>query len=195
MHLVVSVINPSDEVINLLKKYPLKIHVSGEPQHSSDGAGGLLNKLIPGFSVFKTFKTIVNVFTNTEVCVADPASWSVTFLHTGSNYTNTSSYNPTVEDMKKMGRGSPYMEHSYNPLHRKAVLNSRDERRRNMTLDGKMNDKQDLDSDGTAQESKALCQQSKNLKEALQFVKNSFPQLQHLLLLQTGYALSPDFVR
>nr|XP_045598389.1 uncharacterized protein LOC123758263 [Procambarus clarkii] len=193
IHLVVSVPNPSQEVLDLLQGYPLKIHIANNPQKLSDRNGGdhFWSKLIPSFSAVNNFKNIIEAFSGTNVCMRDILNPLINILSTGENITETSTYALTLEELR--GKGVPYEQHPYNPLYRKAVINSRDEIWKDTLGEGVSKDRL-LQAGKRMHRESSQCQHSKNFKEALQFVKTAFTKFEYLMLLETGYALSPNFV-
>ncbi|XP_071523574.1 uncharacterized protein [Panulirus ornatus] len=199
MHLTVSVQDPTDKVMSLLQGYPLKIHVvgrSGESSPSSDGIQSFLQELLPSFSILDSFKNMVEAFTSTDVCVKDMIDPVINILKTGVNMTEINEYKPNLKEIREKERGAFYSENPYNPVYRKAVINSkRNAKWEDITRAGKSEDSvlQQRRSKLSA-ETKSLCLKSKFFKEALQFVKTYFPHLQYLMLLETGYAISPDFL-
>ncbi|XP_069938805.1 uncharacterized protein [Cherax quadricarinatus] len=195
VHLVVSVTDPSEDIMDLLQGYPLKIHVVNNPHKNSFRSEGVrfLRKLIPRFSLLENFKNIIDEFSGTNVCMKDTISPVINILNTGPNLTETTKYQPTMKELQEKKEGVPYEEHPYNPIYRKAVINSRNERT-GTAAEGMSVDQLVQNGRGLQEESHSQCQRSKNLKDALQFVKTTFPELQYLMLLETGYTLSPNFV-
>ncbi|KAG7163836.1 O-linked-mannose beta-1-2-N-acetylglucosaminyltransferase 1-like 28, partial [Homarus americanus] len=159
----------------------------------SSGNKRFLSKFIHGLSVVDNLKNIIDAFSGTNVCVKDAISPVINTLNTGSNMTDTGTRRPTVKELERE-RGAIFASHPYNPMHRKAVINSREEEWKVNAEESVGEDLSRQKGNTSKQEKRSHCQKSKNLKEALKFVKASFPELQFLMLLETGYALSPDFV-
>lgn len=199
MYLTVSVRDPSDRIINLLQEYPLKIHIagsSGKSSLSSNGIQSFLHEYIPGFSLLDNFKNMIETFASTDVCVKDMINPVINILSTGINVTKIDIYQPNLKELRAEERGVPFSENPYNPVYRKAVINSRGAEWEERSDIPKTEDSVLQQSRSRLQEkNKSQCQNSKFFKEALQFVKTFFPNLQYLMLLETGYVLSPNFVR
>lgn len=169
MHLVISVRDPTTEILRLLRKYPVSLHITRS-------STGLLHLSASKTSILRGFKHIFGIPHGNEVCVRDNIRPEIKVLHTTSNFTETSTSRPILQDMYKLTRGVPFMENTYSPIFRKAILNDQREHHEFSDLS-------------------VECNENSELKETLEYVLDSFPSSQHMILLAAGYTLSPDFVR
>lgn len=107
------------------------------------------------------------------------------------------------------------MDHPYNPILRRALLNSRQkedlnedkvhekEHKKKGIIDkeeegeriGILHGEKMVSENEEEKEVKQTCPKCQELREALKFVQETFPKMQYLILMETGYTLSPDFIR
>lgn len=106
------------------------------------------------------------------------------------------------------------MDHPYNPMFRRAILNSRqkeylkeekvlEKEHKNGVIDkeeerervGVLHGKKLVTDNEEEEDVRRTCLKCQELREALKFVQETFPELQYLILMETGYTLSPDFIR
>nr|XP_027234829.1 uncharacterized protein LOC113826155 [Penaeus vannamei] len=188
MPLVVSVRDPSEEILSLLREYPVTLH-------ATRSSSGLFHPGISSSSILQSVKHLFGIPHANAVCVKDAISLENKFLHTTGNFTETTTTRPLSQDMYNY-RAVPFMENPYSPNYRKAVLN---DQRELPQASGVYNSRKKVTGDelraaGKRDEDAATCGKCSGLKEALAFVLESFPSTQHVFLLAAGYTLSPDFV-
>lgn len=189
MPLVVSVRDPSEEILSLLREYPVTLH-------ANRSSSGLFHPGISSSSILQSVKHLFGIPHANAVCVRDAISLENKFLHTTGNFTETTTTRPLLQDMYNY-RAVPFMENPYSPNYRKAVLN---DQRELPQASGIYNSRKKVTGDelraaGKRDKDAATCGKCSDLKEALAFVLESFPSTQHVFLLAAGYTLSPDFVR
>ncbi|KAK4313557.1 hypothetical protein Pmani_015105 [Petrolisthes manimaculis] len=193
-HLVVSVSSPSSAMLSMLQEYPIKVHRPTTSHtttpHYKKRYGhfqSFLNRMVPAVSSFTNFFT---AFSSEGVCVQDELNPEIGILSTGANFSRTSTYRLSITELQKLERGSPYMNHPYNPVLRRAILNSRQKKEKEK---GIIDEKQGGESEEKEDVSR-MCIKCLELREALKFVQELYPNLQYLILMETGYAPSPDYV-
>lgn len=107
------------------------------------------------------------------------------------------------------------MDNPYNPIYRRAILNSRQredlkeekvhekEHKKKGIVDkeevqervGVLHSEKMVTENEEEKDVTQTCPKCQELREALKFVQETFPKLQYLMLMETGYTLSPDFIR
>lgn len=191
MHLIVSMRDPSAEILSLLREYPVTLH-------TTRSSSGPFHPNISRSSILQSVKYIFGIHYANYMCVRDTISPEYKFLHTTGNITETTTNRLDLQDMYKY-REVPFMENPYSPTFRKAVLN--DQREHHQTS-GIYNFRKKVENvgdefwvAGKRDKDTATCNKCNELKEALAYVLDSFPSAQHMLLLAAGYTLSPDFIR
>ncbi|XP_047475945.1 uncharacterized protein LOC125029816 [Penaeus chinensis] len=190
MHLVVSIRDPSAEILSLLREYPVTLH-------TTRSSSGLFHPSISRSSILQSVKYIFGIHHANHMCVRDTISPENKFLHTTRNFTEITTNRLDLQDMYKY-REVPFMENPYSPTFRKAVLN---DQREHLQTSGIYNSRKKIENvadelwvAGKRDKGTATCDKCSELKEAFAYVLDSFPSAQHMFLLADGYMLSPDFV-
>lgn len=62
---------------------------------------------------------------NGGVCQKDHVSPEIKLLHTGTNQTKVTTFRPTLANLTEGERKATYINNPYNPMFRRAVINSK----------------------------------------------------------------------
>ncbi|XP_064079401.1 protein O-linked-mannose beta-1,2-N-acetylglucosaminyltransferase 1-like [Macrobrachium nipponense] len=179
MNLILSLQKPSQRTLRLLSQYPLKIH-EGEEDPEEKEEDGAFN---PVSSILHRFRKVVSkVAGHEDVCPRDPTLPSFNVLNTARNSTHTSTYHLTLEEISATTQGVPFEDHPFNLLHRKATKNSLERDANGLQLPDQRSDR-------------SHCKKARILKDAMNFALKTYPTLEHLILLESGYGLAKNFVR
>lgn len=122
LHLYASVADPSEEILNLLESHSFKIHSFGTAKIKPIS---WLDRILPEFSIAKDIRKMAHKLFDRGACRQDPLSPEIKLLHTGYNTTNVSTFRPTLANVTQEERDATYINHPYNPMFRRAVMNSR----------------------------------------------------------------------
>ncbi|MPC07633.1 hypothetical protein E2C01_000197 [Portunus trituberculatus] len=167
LHLIATVADPTQPILDLLHQHSFTVH------SYSTGPKSWLGRMLPELHLAENLQQVARKFKikiPENVCRKDTISGEVKLLQTHANGSNIIISRPTLDDMAKNERKIMYIDNPYNPMHRRAVLNG---------------------GGGGGGE----CKEVEQLKEAMDYVMQTYPELKYLLLLETGLSLSPDFVR
>ncbi|XP_066964256.1 protein O-linked-mannose beta-1,2-N-acetylglucosaminyltransferase 1-like [Macrobrachium rosenbergii] len=181
INLILTLQKPLQRTLRLLGKYPLKIHVS--ETDLDEGGEEESRAFIPVPSILHHFRSVVGTLArNEDFCPRDPTLPSFNVLNTARNSTHTSTYHLTLEEIRAMKQGVPFEDNPFNILHRKATKNSLQRNGDGLHWISHRNDH-------------SHCKKARLLKEALNFALKTFPTLENLILLESGYGLAENFVR
>ena len=164
---IASVADPSEDILRLLHQHSFEIHTTTPTKPNL-----WLDRILPKFPLARNIREMAQKFFSRAVCSKDNISPEIKLLNTQANGSRIITVRPTLDDMAKYERKTTYIDNPYNPMFRRAAVNSGG-------------------GDGGGEE----CQEVEQLKEALKYVVESFPHLKYLLIVENGLSLSPDFVR
>lgn len=122
LHLYASVADPSKEMLNLLESHSFNIHSFGAAKTKPMS---WLGRILPDLSIAEDIREMARKFFHGGVCQQDPLSPEIKLLHTGDNMTKISTFRPTLANLTQQERDATYINHPYNPMFRRAVMNSK----------------------------------------------------------------------
>ncbi|XP_068231588.1 uncharacterized protein [Palaemon carinicauda] len=182
INLIISLQKPSSRTLRLLSQYPLKIHIA-ETNPEDDDEDEQIEEIIPVSSLLRHFRKAVGILArNPGFCEKDPIRSSFKVLNTARNNTHTSTYHLTLEEIRASKHGVPFEDNPFNIIHRKAAKNSIEINENGMPLPKERKDQ-------------SLCEKTKLLRGAVQFALETFPTLDHLILLESGYSFAANYIR
>lgn len=170
LHLYASVADPSEEILSLLESHSFNIHSFGAAKTKPMS---WLGRILPDLSIAEDIREMARKLFHGGVCQQDPLSPEIKILHTGDNTTKISTFRPTLANLTQQEREATYINHPYNPMFRRAVMNSKG-------------------SEGG--EGGEACKEAEQLKAALKHILSALPDLKYLLMVESGLYLHPDFV-
>lgn len=121
LHLIASVSSPSEEVLNLLEWHSFNIHSFGAVKRQKSWLG----QMLPDLSIAEEFREMTRKLFQGGVCQKDDLSPEIKLLHTDANGTRVSTFRPTLANLTQKERDATYISNPYNPMFRRAVMNSK----------------------------------------------------------------------
>lgn len=116
LQLFASVADPSEDILDLLESHSFKIHSYGSVKRKPKS---WLGRILPDL------REMASKLFSSGVCQKDHLPQEIKFLHTGENTTRISTFRPTLANLTKKERHATYLNNPYNPMFRRAVLNSK----------------------------------------------------------------------